>query len=99
MKAIQGKTAYWGRHTFEASADEVDGKPVTRISVFRNCPKKYEASYFIKNKKDILKLSKDESSAFRFYTGHLGGNTFGKTEYVKTIDSFVKCFKHKTEKD
>jgi hypothetical protein len=97
---IQGKTAYWGNHTFEVV--ECDGK--TRIDVYRNCTKIYETSFFVKNKKEILKLSQDENSSLRFYTGDLGGSrTISKYkpglkydghETVNTLEYFLSCFKH-----
>lgn len=101
MKKIQGKTAYWGNHTFKAEADKIDGKDVTRLDIYRNVPKKWEASYFFKTKKQLKDLSVDVNSAFKSYSGDLTKfrncrvEVDGKYQYDKklAVDLFLECFK------
>lgn len=74
LEKIIGKKAYWGRHTFEATKDIIDGEDVVRIDVYRNVPRIFEASYFVQSPKHIIELSTDESCALKFYSGRLNGN-------------------------
>lgn len=71
MESIINKKAYWGEFTFEATQDVLE-KDVIRIDVYRSFPffaKKREASYFVENKRQLLKLFADESCSLRFYVG------------------------------
>lgn len=76
MKQIINKVAYWGNHTFEATSDNIDGKNVIRIDVLRNFPsfaRIHEGTFFVENKRQLVKLSDDEKCALRFFTGSLSG--------------------------
>ncbi len=74
MKQIINKVAYWGSHTFVATADKHEGKDIIRIDVYRNLPKIHENFYFVENKEQILEMSLDEKCSLRFYTGDLSRN-------------------------
>ena len=55
MKAIQGKQAYFGSHTFKATSNVVDGKKVTEEEAKRLYPptKKKIQSYITKNNNQL----------------------------------------------
>jgi len=91
---IAGNTAYWGRHTFEATTYGTG----VQITVYRNCPRKYETSYIFSSVEDLVQLSQDKSCAFYLYAGELSGKRLVDKEWVETIDYFLSCFKHKTKK-
>jgi len=74
MKAIQGKQAYFGSHTFKATSNVVDGKKVTCLTVYKSFGvNKYEGTYFFNSKKQLLDLANDKECSFQFLTGTLDG--------------------------
>jgi len=87
LEKIIGKKAYWGRHTFEATKDIIDGEDVVRIEVYRNFPRIYEGTFFIHSKEQLLADSGDETQSLRFFTGNLGykvGKEIEVTRKLKT---------------
>ena len=91
MKNIIGKTAYWGRHTFEATKHNKG----IQLTIFRNCPKKLETIYRFNSVEDLINDSKEPM--VNLYIGSLDGTRYVDNVEVKTIDYFLSCFKHKTK--
>lgn len=85
LEKIIGKKAYWGMHTFEATKDIIDGEDVVRIEVYRNVPRKYETTFFIQSREQLLDDSGDETKSLRFFTGNF--------KYI-AVDDFIEAFRH-----
>jgi hypothetical protein len=96
FKNIVGKKAHWGRYTFKARKYNKTG---VSLSVWSNCPEKFEAQFMIRDITELVDLSVSEESSLRFYTGSLVGqrNASGdlkKPEWIPTIEYFLACFKY-----
>lgn len=85
LEKIIGKKAYWGTHTFEASKDIIDGKEVVRIEVYRSVPRKYEITFFIQSKEQLLADSADDTKALRFFTGNLNYKVCKEIEVTRKL--------------
>jgi hypothetical protein len=85
LEKIIGKKAYWGRHTFEATKDIIDGEDVVRIEVYRNFPRIYEGTFFIHSKEQLLADSGDETQSLNFFTGNLGYNVREEIEVERKL--------------
>lgn len=95
LKQIVNKFAYIGRHTLEAR--EHNGSLV--VTVFTNCPKKYETTFSVSNKKELINLSNDHQYGIFRYVGSLSSKLrFSKTvktdKGTKTVDNIVDSFEH-----
>lgn len=101
MKAIINKKSYWGRYEFRATSN---GKKI-HIEVFSNVPAKYEFSFEVSSKKELIEMS---SNVLYPFTSNLGGNTSKTvksitsksrkevftTVYTPTIDHFIESFRY-----
>lgn len=101
MKAIINKKSYWGRYEFRATSN---GKKI-HIEVFSNVPAKYEFSFEVSSKEELIKIS---LSVLNHYTGKLDGNMskrvksitpkshkeFFTTVYTPAIDHFIESFRY-----
>lgn len=94
MKIIRNKTAYWGRNTFKASKDTIDGKVVTKVDIYTSFLNKYETTFWFSRKVQLIKLSQDKENVLHLYTGNLGGKAYFKGATTNKIDDFLNSFKH-----
>jgi len=85
LEKIIGKKAYWGMHTFEATKDIIDGEDVVKIEVYRNVPRKYETTFFIQSREQLLDDSGDETKSLRFFTGNLGNKVKKEIEVTRKL--------------
>lgn len=85
LEKIIGKKAHWGTYTFEASKDIIDNKEVVRIEVYRSVPRKYETTFFIQSKEQLLTDSADDTKALRFFTGNLNYKVRKEIEVTRKL--------------
>jgi hypothetical protein len=106
MESIKNKKAYWGRFTFEAIPEIIGGEEIVRLNVYRNLPYKFENSFLIKAKEDLIDTS--PIGGLKCYTGDLSGKTIKRIKTltpksrketmneirVPVIDVFVESFRY-----